>query len=67
MVARDVRRERNPARAPLSEKWRAALVGLDPQAQASEDAARQIAELFTAYLKRARDDAMRWTCRPADL
>ena len=45
-----------PARAPLSEKWRAALVGLDPEADASEDAARRIAELFTAYLKRARDD-----------
>ena len=45
-----------PARAPLSEKWRQALVGLDPQADASEDAARRIAELFTAYLKRARDD-----------
>ncbi len=37
-----------PARAPLSEKWRNALVGLDPEAQASEDAARRIAELFTA-------------------
>jgi uncharacterized protein len=45
-----------PARAPLSEKWRNALVGLDPEAQASEDAARRIAELFTAYLRRARDD-----------
>jgi predicted YcjX-like family ATPase len=44
------------ARAPLSEPWRQALVGLDPQAEASEDAARRIAELFTAYLKRARDD-----------
>ena len=45
-----------PARAPLSEKWRAALVGLDPEAHTSEDAARRIAELFTAYLRRARDD-----------
>jgi len=45
-----------PARAPLSEKWRNALIGLDSEAQASEDAARRIAELFTAYLRRARDD-----------
>jgi uncharacterized protein len=45
-----------PARAPLSAEWRAALAGLDPHAHASENAARRIAELFTAYLKRARDD-----------
>ncbi len=45
-----------PARAPLSDKWRAALAGLDAEAHANEDAARRIAELFTAYLKRARDD-----------
>jgi predicted YcjX-like family ATPase len=43
-------------RAPLSAEWRASLVGLDAQAHADEDAARRIAELFTAYLKRARDD-----------
>ena len=47
---------RTPARAPLSDKWRAALAGLDAEADANEDAARRIAELFTAYLKRARDD-----------
>ena len=45
-----------PARAPLAAQWRAAMVGLDPEAAADEDAARRIAELFTAYLKRARDD-----------
>ena len=45
-----------PARAPLSAKWRAALAGLDAEAHADEDAARRVAELFTAYLKRARDD-----------
>ena len=45
-----------PARAPLSAEWRASLVGLDAEAQANEDAARRIAELFTAYLRRARDD-----------
>jgi uncharacterized protein len=47
---------RTPARAPLSAEWRAALIGLDPQAHASEDAARRIAELFKAYLGQARDD-----------
>ena len=45
-----------PARAPLSAEWRAALHGLDPSAEASEDSARRIAERFTAYLRRARDD-----------
>jgi uncharacterized protein len=45
-----------PGRAPLAEQWRAAMVGLDPNTDADEDAARRIAELFTAYLKRARDD-----------
>src|SRR4029077_256066 len=45
-----------PARAPLAEQWRAAMVGLAPAASADEDAARRIAEVFTAYLKRARDD-----------
>lgn len=46
-----------PARAPLAQKWRAALVGLDPDAEADEDQARRLAELFTAYLRHARDDA----------
>ena len=45
-----------PARAPLSADWRAALTGLDVHAEASEDRAREIAERFTAYLRRARDD-----------
>jgi predicted YcjX-like family ATPase len=44
------------ARAPLAEQWRASMVGLDVGAPADEDTARRIAELFTAYLKRARDD-----------
>jgi predicted YcjX-like family ATPase len=44
-----------PARAPLAEKWRAALIGLDPDAHADEDTARRVAELFTGYLRRARD------------
>jgi predicted YcjX-like family ATPase len=45
-----------PARAPLSADWRAALKGLDAHAEAHEDAARDIAERFTAYLRKARDD-----------
>jgi hypothetical protein len=45
-----------PARAPLAEQWRASMISLDPEAPADEDTARRIAELFTAYLKRARDD-----------
>jgi predicted YcjX-like family ATPase len=45
-----------PARAPLSADWRATLKGLDAHAEANEDAARDIAERFTAYLKKARDD-----------
>jgi predicted YcjX-like family ATPase len=44
------------ARAPLSAEWRAGLKGLDPHAAADEGAARDIAERFTAYLRRARDD-----------
>ena len=45
-----------PARARLSADWRAALQGLDAHAEASEDQARDVAERFTAYLRRARDD-----------
>jgi len=45
-----------PARAPLSTDWRAAIKGLDPHASANEDSARDIADRFTAYLRRARDD-----------
>ncbi len=45
-----------PVRAPLSADWRAAIKGLDAHAQADEDAARDFAERFTAYLRRARDD-----------
>ena len=51
-----LRASETPARAPLSADWRAALAGLDAHAEANEDAARDIAERFTAYLRRARDD-----------
>jgi predicted YcjX-like family ATPase len=45
-----------PARAPLSADWRAVLEGLDPHANAEEEAARDLAERFTAYLRKARND-----------
>lgn len=45
-----------PGRAPLAKEWREHLATLDPAAPAEEDAARVSAGLFTAYLRRARDD-----------
>jgi uncharacterized protein len=45
-----------PARAPLSADWRVALKGLDPHAAANEQTARVVAERFTTYLRKARDD-----------
>ncbi|MGO9423065.1 YcjX family protein [Roseiarcus sp.] len=44
------------ARAPLAAGWRAALAGLDVHAEANEDRAREIAEKFTAYLRKAREN-----------
>jgi predicted YcjX-like family ATPase len=44
------------ARAPLAAHWRGFLVGLDPTAPAQEDVARKSAELFTAYLRKSRED-----------
>ena len=46
----------SPGRAPLAAPWRAYLATLDPGAGAQEDAARRCAELFTAYLRKARED-----------
>jgi predicted YcjX-like family ATPase len=51
-----LRASETPARAPLSADWRASLKGLDLHAKANEDAARDIAQRFTAYLRKARDD-----------
>ena len=45
-----------PGRTPLAAEWRAGLAGLDPHAAADEDRARAIAQKFTAYLRKARDD-----------
>jgi hypothetical protein len=45
-----------PARTALSASWRAALAGLDPHAEANEDQARDVAERFTAYLRKAREN-----------
>ena len=57
MVARDDRGEPDARRA---RRWRAtgrpAFAALDPTAPADENAARVSAALFTAYLRRARDD-----------
>ena len=43
-------------RAPLAAAWRGALTDCDPSGPASEDKARVLAELFTAYLRAARAD-----------
>jgi uncharacterized protein len=48
---------RAPARAPFAARWTGFLADLDPAAPAEEAAARQGAELFTAYLRQARDGA----------
>ncbi len=45
-----------PARAALAADWLAFLGGLDPAAPAQEEEARKSAELFTAYLRKARED-----------
>jgi uncharacterized protein len=47
---------RAPARAPIAGEWLACLAGLDPGARAEEGVARTSAALFTAYLRKARDD-----------
>ena len=44
------------ARAPLAAPWRGFLATHGPNGPPSEDVARQAAELFTAYLRAARDD-----------
>ena len=44
------------SRAMLAADWRGYLQGLDPAAPAVENHARKSAELFTAYLKKARED-----------
>jgi hypothetical protein len=52
------------ARAPFAAPWRAFLAGLDPAAKAEEETARAAAELFTAYLRDARDDTHALSCLP---
>ncbi len=44
------------ARAPLAAEWRGFLAGLSPSEPASEDVARQCADLFTRYLLASRTD-----------
>lgn len=45
-----------PHRAPLSAEWRAANAVADATAPADETTARELAALFTTYLRNARDD-----------
>ena len=47
-------RGRRP-RAPLAADWNGFVAGLDPHAQADEDEGGDSAELFTAYLRQARE------------
>ena len=46
---------RTQARAPLAADWNGFLAALDPAAPAEEANALKAAELFTAYLRQARD------------
>jgi uncharacterized protein len=44
------------ARAMLAKEWRGYLTGVDPTARAQEEIARKSAELFTAYLRKSREE-----------
>ena len=44
------------ARAPLAADWRAATLAAKPEGDASEEEAKKLADLFTAYLRAARAD-----------
>lgn len=46
-----------PVRADLSKDWRAAMEGVDPDADADEMTARRLAEAFAAYLKACKSDS----------
>ena len=52
-----LQRATTPARKTLAEEWRRISPTSIPQAHADEDAARASAELFTRYLRAARDEA----------
>jgi len=47
---------RQPHRAPLAAKWHAALAAADPDGTEDEDAARALADSFTACMRSARED-----------
>ncbi|MDT2021059.1 YcjX family protein [Methylocella sp. CPCC 101449] len=51
-------------RAHLAADWRGFLATLDPSGPASEEQARRAAELFTAYLRACRDDALALSTLP---
>ena len=52
------------ARAPMAAEWRGFLAGLAADAPASEDDARKAAELFTLYLRQARDERLALSTLP---
>ena len=47
---------RKPSRRPLAEKWLARMEAVDPNAPEDETVARELAGLFTDYLKACRHD-----------
>ena len=53
-----------PARAKLAKHWFGQLASLDPLAPADEMKAQRLAQLFTAYLARCRDDAVALSSLP---
>jgi predicted YcjX-like family ATPase len=55
--AAELARAAEPARAGRAEAWRAALAGVDPQAPGSHATLAALAETYTAYLRRCRDEA----------
>ena len=53
--AREMQMSREGSRKSLSRDWHKQLAGLDPLAEANEETARGLAEHFTAYLRKCRD------------
>ncbi|MBB5755063.1 YcjX family protein [Prosthecomicrobium pneumaticum] len=54
--AEAIQMTRKPSRGPLAAKWLARLATVDPAAPAEESVARELAALFTDYLKACRAD-----------
>jgi predicted YcjX-like family ATPase len=62
--AETIRLSQQGARAALSSTWRAHLATLDATAAEDENIARQAAEIFTAYLRAARDERVALSLLP---